>query len=363
MSRTVNAVLFASLGALTACGPALHGPARSPAERGAQAVTAAARVSDTDFARSAYKVLLDGAATSERASLLAGVVRRQLARAGARFEARKASAGLDAFRGAMYLVRAGQQRMDMFEGMRPTLRAAAKELARLGNEGQARAVYSLLAQAMGPGPERDDVKMHLAALGRWTAGAPQWGPLRRAGERERLEVQQALIEGTDQAFDRATMATLDWMHLAMRSDLGELPVDTPQQREEALEAYRAIRAGGATLIGLYVRHGRSREALELIEREELTGIVPRGPLERLTRAADDDDPQAWAELYSSFEAIDKSESPETSLEVEVARAAAWGAALELFRTSPGSLEAAKPLAQLLVEQGMAEVAPLVLSSA
>jgi tetratricopeptide (TPR) repeat protein len=363
MSRTVNAVLFASLGALVACGPALRGPARSPAERGAQAVAAAVQVSDGDFAPSAYKVLLDGASTSEQSSLLAGVVRRQLARAGARFAARKASAGLDAFRGAMYLVRAGQQRMDMFEGMTPTLRAAANEMARLGNEGQARVVYTLLTQTLAPGPELDDVNMHLAALGRWTAGAPQWGPLRRAGERERLEVQQALIDGTDQALDRATMATVDWMHLAMKSDLGELPTDTPAERDEALEAYRAIRAGGATLVGLYVRHGRSRDVLDLIEREELTAIVPRAPLERLRRAVDEGDPQAWASLYSSFDAIDESESVETSLEVEVARAAAWGAALELFRASPGSLEAAKPLAQLLVEQGMAEVAPLVLSSA
>jgi tetratricopeptide (TPR) repeat protein len=363
MSRTLNAVLFASLGALAACGPALHGAVRSPTGSDVRAVSAAAQVSDEDFARSAYKVLLNGASTSEQSSLLAGVVRRQLARAGARFDARKASAGLDAFRGAMYLVRAGQQRVDMFHGMAPTLRAAAKETARLGNEGQARAVYSLLAQTLPAGPELDDVKMHLAALGRWTAGAPQWGPLRRAGERERLEVQQALIEGTDQALDRAATATVDWMHLAMKSDLGELPIDTPAEREEALEAYRAIRAGGATLVGLYIRHGRPRDVLELIDREELTGIVPRGPLERLRRAADEGDPEAWAGLYSSFDAIDESESLETSLEVEVARAAAWGAALELFRAGPGSLEAAKPLAQLLVEQGMAEVAPLVLSSA
>jgi tetratricopeptide (TPR) repeat protein len=51
-----------------------------------------------------------------------------------------------------------------------------------------------------------------------------------------------------------------------------------------------------------------------------------------------------------------------SLEREVARAAAWGAALDLFRSTPGDLEATKPLADLLVDHGMAEVAPLVLSS-
>jgi cellulose synthase operon protein C len=363
MSRTVNAALFASIGLLAACGSAPHGPARSPAEPSAQAVTAAAAVSETDFARSAYKVLLDAASTSEQASLLAGVVRRQLARAGARFEAQKASAGLDAFRGAMYLVRAGQQRMDMFEGMAPTLRAAAKELARIGNEGQARAVYVLLAHTLGPGPELEDVNQHLAALGRWTAGAPQWGPLRRAGERERVEAQQALVDGTDQALDRATAATVAWMQLAMQSDLGELPTETPEQREEALEAYRAIRAGGNTLVALYLRHGRARDALDLIDREELRGVVSRGALERLARAADENDPQSWADLYAYFSAKDPSETFDTSLEVEVARAATWGAALELFRSSPGSLEAAKPLAELLVEQGMAEVAPLVLSSA
>lgn len=362
MPLSAIALLLVPLIACFACGHAVEPGPRSPAGLGEQAAVDPVEVTEQEFPRRAYSVVLTGDPHAEHINLLAGVVRQQLARSAARFEAGHPEAGMAAFRGATYLLRAGQHRRKMFELSADTLERVAAEVARTGNEGQALAIYSLLSEVLPAGPRRDDVQAHLAALDRWNGEAQGQGPLRRAGERERLYVQRALVEATQEALDRATKATLAWMQLALRSNLGELPGPTPEDREEALEAYRAIRAGGATLVGLYLRHGRPGLALEIVEREDLLGIVPPSLLERLERVAGGDDPRAWAELYASYRFLDSNDSPEMSLESEVAHAAAWGAALDLFRSSPGNLEAAKPLADLLVDHGMAEVAPLVLSS-
>ena len=110
---------------------------------GPEGAVDAAPVSDAQFAGAAYQVLLSDERTPQRMGLLAGVVRRQLARAAARFGGEKREAGLSALTGALYLMRTGDLRPEMLVGGAPALRAGAAEVSRVGNEGRALALYGM----------------------------------------------------------------------------------------------------------------------------------------------------------------------------------------------------------------------------
>src|SRR5690606_10048109 len=85
------------------------------------------------------------------------------------------------------------------------------------------------------------------------------------------------------------------------------------------------------LVGLMLRHGRLRQALEIIEREDLTGLVPPALIQRAEQAAYDDDEKAWAELFGLYESINEAGPQASTVAVDGARGAAWGAALMLSR--------------------------------
>lgn len=353
----------AVLSGTVACGPSL-----APHGKGAQAGAASgpvnpAPVSDADFAGSTYQILLDGEPSQKRTNLLAGVVRHQLARAGRRFAAGQRSAGVDALTGALFLLRVGELRPEMLEGGTPALRPAAAEVARVGNEGRSLALYTMLRQVLPPGSEQKDVDSHLAALARWSASTRTIGPMQSAGALQRAAVDRAVFDPSPQALDAARQATVAWIERALDYNASEVSVRTNFEREEAIEAYRAVRSGGATLVALYLRHGDAAGALDTLEQADLLRVVPPGLTERLERAAEDADPSAWADLYKLFASADGSDRPETSLDAGLARAAAWGSAVELFRTEPRSLRGSAALAAQLVDYGMAEAAPAVLTPA
>src|SRR5258706_13084354 len=83
--------------------------------------------------------------------------------------------------------------------------------------------------------------------------------------------------------------------------------------------------------------------------------------DRLERANDESDPDAWADLYHFFESARG--SSDGLLDPELVDAAAFGAAVGLFRAEPSSLRGTLPMAGELTTHGMAEVAPLVLGPA
>jgi cellulose synthase operon protein C len=321
-----------------------------------------ARIGDAEFAASAYQILLDGERSPKRAELLAGVVRHQLERAGRRFAAGNREAGLRALTGALFLMRVGELRPEMIERAAPALRAGAAEVSRVGNEGRALALYGMLRGVVPPGPEQADVNGHLAALTRWSATTQRNGPMQSLGSLQRAAVDRAVFDPSPQALESAHKTTVTWIQRALEFNASEMP-RSRFEREEAVEAYRAIRAGGATLVALYLRHGDPAGALSALEQADLLRVVPPGLTERLERAQDDDDPAAWADLYKLFTSTESSARPETSLDADLARAAGFGVAIELFRSEPRSLRGSAALASELTEHGMAEVAPAVLSPA
>lgn len=360
VSVALGLILASGLGG---CSPSISASGRGPETQATAGPVDAAKVGDAEFGAATYQVLLEGEPSEKRTELLAGVVRHQLARSGRRFAHGDRKAGLAALSGALFLTRAGELRPEMMEGGAPALRAGAAEVSRVGNEGRALALYGMLRGLLPPGAEQKDVDAHIRALARWSASTKSTGPMQAAGALQRAAVHRALFDSSPQALRAAHDATVAWIRRALEYNASEMQIRSSFEREEAIEAYRAIRAGGATLVALYLRHGDPEGALDALERADLLRVVPPGLTERLERAADDDDPSAWADLYKLFASADASDRPETSLDADIAKAAAWGAAVELFRSEPRSLRGGAALASELVEHGMAEVAPVVLGPA
>lgn len=317
-------------------------------------------VSDESFAPTAYRVLMGTETGLERATLLAGLVARQLERARARFEAEEPEAGLAALEGAFLLMRRGEFRR---EGLVPGARAlsyGAAESARLGEEGYALALYSLLDGILPASPERDDVKTHLKAMAAFSQLGPNVGPLVTAGTNARVAAQRALLDASNERFADGANRTLTWIAKAHAAGGPEMSIRTNSERDEALEAYRALRGGGYALVALYLRHGDPFGAITAAEEAGLDRVISPELRARLEGAAEDDDAEAWQDLYRFYDTREAQSA--LNLDPALFRGATWGIAGSLFRAEPGSFRGAMPLATRLVDQGMAEVAPLVLSS-
>jgi len=320
-------------------------------------------VDDAGFGNAAYRVLVTGDGTPERASLLAGVVSRQLQRAKARFDAGHKDAGLAALRGAFYLMRAGEFRDASLDGADAALSDGAAEVARLGQEGYAYTLYGMLRDKLPPGTERSEVEAHLQAMARFSQATHGAGPMQMAASDMRAAMQRSLLDPRQNALDTASEKTIAWLKRALESNAADSPIKSSADRDEAFEAYRALRGGGYTLVALYLRHGDPRAVLTTADKADLGRIIAPELRDRLERAADGSDADAWADLFRFFDSASHAADADEIVDHDLMEAATWGSALELFRAEPSSMRGAVPLAMQLVSRGMAEVAPLVLAPA
>jgi cellulose synthase operon protein C len=321
----------------------------------------AAAVDERSFGASTYKLLLSGDSSAERAGLLVGVTRHQLSRAAQRFQNGNAAAGLSAVSGAFLLGRAGELRPEMLERGEPALDAAATEVARIGNDGRALALYSMLLPRLPAGAWRSDVQAHLSAIDKFRQDTRGTGAVTTASAGARAAISRALLDTRSEAMDSAKKATLAWLRQALSTNIGEAPIRSNQERDEAFEAYRALRAGGYTVAALYLRQRDPRGALGLLDSAGLEKLMQPELRDRLERAGDESDPDAWLDLYRFFDSARG--SADGLLDAELVDAAAFGAAEGLFRAEPSSLRGSLPLANELTTHGMTEVAPLVLGPA
>jgi tetratricopeptide (TPR) repeat protein len=319
-------------------------------------------VDDEGFAAATLSVLQSEAPSPRRLGLLVGVVQRQLDRATQYFEAGHEEMGLAALRGALYIVRAGELRAEMLAGRSVALSHAAAAFARLGNEGQADALYSLLVERLPPGAEQEDAKQHLEALRRWQQDTRSPGSMQARGAAQQAALQQALLDPSAAALERARSETLAWTEQALTFGAEQLPPQNNFEQEEAIEAFRAIRTGPLTFVAMYLRQGDAQGALAALDDENVARITAPSLRQRVEGAAEND-PDAWADLFRLFESTDESDEQGLALDPDLSRAAAWGAAIELYRIEPKSFRAAMPISSLLLAHGMAEVAPLVLAQA
>lgn len=315
---------------------------------------------EADFADKTYQLLVDGDITRERAGTLVGVVRQQLRRTVSRFDRGGSSAGLRALLGGFLLVRAGEHRRELLEGGDKALSAGAAEVARLGQEGYAVALYTMLASELPDGPARTEVAGHIKAIQDFSRSTQGGGPLQSAGSAARVAVQRALLESTPEALTTAKDLLIGWIRKSVEFNATEQPVRSNVDRDEPLEAYRGLRGGPIALTALYLRHGDPRGAITAIDTADLQRLLSPELRDHLERAADEHDPDAWAELYRVFEGA--AESNDSGFDPELMAGAAWGAALELFRAEPATLHGSMPLAAQLVTHGMAEVGSVVLAN-
>lgn len=315
------------------------------------------------FGQAAYDVLVSPSGSPERSGLLVAVVRRQLQRAKARFDAGQREAGLSALTGAFYLMRSSEFDTLVLDGGEGALGSGAAEVARLGQEGYAYTLYGMLRDKLPKGPERDEVEAHLEAMARFSKATHGAGPMQMAGADLRAATQRSLIEARKSAVDAASERAVQWLKRAMESNAADAPMSSSADRDEAFEAYRALRGGGYTLIAIYLRHGDARGALNAADHADLGRIIAPELRDRLERAAEDNDPDAWADLCHFFDSASRAADSEGLLDHTLMEAATWGTAVELFRSEPGSMRGTVPLATQLVRYGMAEVAPLVLGPA
>lgn len=352
-------VALAALLAGCAGGAPAAGTPKSPLA--ATGPVKAADVDDRSFGGATYKLLLAGESSAERAGLLIGVTRHQLGRAQQRFQSGNAAAGLTATGGAFLLGRAGELRPEMLEKGERALDAAATEVARIGNDGRALALYSMLLPRLQDGAWHTDVQNHLTAIEKFRQDTRGSGAVTTASAAARAAISRALIDTRADAMEAAKKATVAWLRQALSTNIGEAPIRSNQERDEAFEAYRALRAGGYTVAALYLRQRDPRGALGLLDSAGLEKLMPPELRDRLERAADETDPEAWVDLYHFFDSARG--SSDGLLDPELVDAAAFGAAEGLFRAEPSSLRGALPMAGELATHGMTEVAPLVLGPA
>jgi hypothetical protein len=338
--------------------PASGGP-KDP--HGRSGPVKAAAVDERSYGGATYKLLLSEESSAERAGLLIGVTRHQLRRAQQRFEAGNPSAGLSAVGGAFLLGRAGELRPEMLERGEKALDAAATEVARVGNDGRALALYSMLLPRLPEGSLKSDVQSHLAAIDKFRRDTRGSGAVTTASATARAAISRAILDTGPEAMELAKKATVAWLRQALATNIGEAPIRSNQERDEAFEAYRALRAGGYTVAALFLRQRDPRGALSLLDAAGLERLLAPELRDRLERAADDQDPDAWSDLYHFFESARG--SSDGMLDPELVDAAAFGAAEGLFRAEPSSLRGVLPLAAELASHGMAEVAPLVIAPA
>ncbi|MEZ4439509.1 MAG: hypothetical protein R3B72_10490 [Polyangiaceae bacterium] len=324
----------------------------------------ATEVVDRGFAAAVHQLLRHGVHTPERSALLAGVVRRQMEHATALFEAGEDIRGTSAVVGALYLLRVGEHRGDMFDAASVrALEGAVKRFSARGDEGRALALMLMWRQLLDEGsPERADLERHVEALQKWMADTRTGGDMARLAAEERAAIGRSLLDPTTETLDAAAHAIDAWVERAVRYNLVYQRTRQLPPREEVAEAYRALQSGGETMAALFLRHGRAREALEMLEASAAGKVTSPAFFAKLRAAALDDTAEDWRLLARDFARLAFGEG-ELQMDSALVEAALWGIAVEAYRRDPQSLAIGHVLADQLIVHEMPEVAPLVLRDA
>jgi tetratricopeptide (TPR) repeat protein len=285
-----------------------------------------------------------------------------------RFKAKNRENALASFAGAMYLVRAGELTPEMFgtEGY-SVLRSASEEYARRGDEGRARATYEMLMR-IAPPKEKADIKGHLDAIAAWTRDTGGAGAMQNAGALEAAAVTRLLLEPSVEARDDAVAKTLDFIDKAVgvkqqRRTRGAAQIT----REEGLEAVRALETGTTVLVAVFLRSGDPHGALQALEKANLKDPQMTRPelMAALRAVVERPESDRWLDLARMLRPPQRGRGDEEDFgrDTDLLRVASFAAACEAFRLDSTSPEPAAFVAATLVDLGMGEAAPVVLSDA
>ena len=363
LSGTLSAALLAAaaLGTL-GCGASATPKPATPLVAGTQVTPVA--VSDEQFAQALVQILRTRDRTPERLSLLAGVVRRLFARAATRFDAGQPERGLAAVKGALYLIRAGEMRLEMLDpSAAKALDQAYNQVAQHGQEGAALAFLRLRGAALPPNdPAQARIQKHMSALAAWMKDTRQRSTVENASSDARAFGERSVLEPSPESLEEARIMAERWIDASLDFNANYRPGLRNSDRDEMVEAYRGIRTGAIVMAGLFLRNGDAQGATRALERSEARKVTSPELFERLQTAASLNDAGAWRDLAALYSrAASEGSEEELSMPPSIAEGAAWGAVLEAYRSEPTALATAGPLATLLPQLGMPEVSPLVLT--
>lgn len=359
MGLSVCSVLL--LGAAPGCDHNRGGPDDPAALLGALPAT---DVRDVDFAAAVHRLMREGEPSAERSALLAGTVRRQMRHAARHFRAGDEARGADAVVGALYLVRAGEARDDMFdaEGLY-ALERCFRRFSALGDEGSTQAMLALQRRALPKGsPGLAELGEHESALLQWMRDTRPTTEMERLGARQRVAVARALLEPSETSLDAARRATNDWVKRAVDINLAYQRTRKAPRRAVIVDAYKALQLGSETMAAVFLRHGRAKEAVAALEAGAAGRVADAEFIVRLEAAARDDTAEEWRLLGRAIRGS-VLDDEEVKMSARLLDAAHWGIALEAYRRDPTSYAIGHVLSRALRAHGMPEAAPLVLGDA
>jgi tetratricopeptide (TPR) repeat protein len=288
---------------------------------------------------------------------------KQLSRSRYRFEQGSAERGVIALSGALAIVRPGQLGVRSLGADGPSaLSLAAREFAKRGEEGRARAVYELLARG-GPPAEQADARDHIAAIDVWLGGLGKGQALQSAGIQARAAVYRALLEPSAEAMDAAAQRLGEWISRALQLRDAYVARRITPSRDEGQEAFRALGEGPTLLVALHLRHADAKGALAAVDRASAKPLLRGDLLRALQRVQDKPTPDRWIDVLRTLRGKQGErgqEDEESAIEADAVRAANFGVLIEAYRLDASQPEVAGALATLLVDFGMAEAAPAVL---
>lgn len=349
-----------------ACGP---GRARygNPVHHAERATRPDVAVSDDQLASAVRDLLASEPQSRERQQRLTGVVARQMTRVAERFKAKNRDHAVNSLAGAMYLVRAGELTREMLgPSGYDAMRSASDEFAKRGDEGRARAAYEILLR-VAPPKESADIKGHLDAISAWTRDTGGDAAILTAGSIESAANARLLLEPTIEARDEAIAKTLDFLDQAVQLRNARRTRGAHVTREEAFEINRALATSTTVLVAIYLRSGDAQGALATLEKNNLKDAQITSPqlLAALRAVVEQPDSERWLDLAKLLRpgAQQRSGEEDYGRDVDLLRIASFVSACEAHRLDATSAEPAAFIAATLVELGLGEAAPAVLSDA
>jgi cellulose synthase operon protein C len=349
--------------ALAACGPG-NGRYGRPAHNAERATVAGTEVSDEAFAGAVRDLLASEPNSRERELRLQGVVGRQMVRVAARFKAKDRDRAVASLQGAMYLVHAGELKTEMLGSSGyEALRSASEEFAKRGDEGRARATYEMLVR-ISPPKEKADIQAHLAAIAAWTRDTGGGGVMQTAGALEVAAVTRHLLEPSKEARDEAIARTIDFVEKAAAVRNARRARGAPITREEGLEAVRALETGATVLAAIHLRNADAQGARGAIDK--VKDLARPELLRALDLVVEKPDTERWLDLARMLRPPPRqarNEDEDFGRDTELLRVASFAAAAEAYRLDSSSPEPAAFVAAMLVDLGMGEAAPAVLTDA
>lgn len=341
-----------------------HG-AKAPASAPPQPNTVEA-LSDESFAESVYRVLLEAREGAAHSAAVVKVVRSQLVHAAALFGRGEDIRGARAVVGA-FLLAGDDVANDLVldASCAPALDGAIRRFSALGDEGRTSALLTLKRKVLAEGTQdARDVAAHIEALRTWQTETRDGATMQALGATSREALARALIDPSKENRNAARASTARWLERAIEINVAFQETRQLPERDDAVEAFRALQTGAFVTAALDLRLGRFNEALEGVEVGPAARIASPRFFTKLRAAAVEGRAEDVRTLARELaEMSSDADAGEARIDERLLHAALWGVGLEAYRRDPTSLAVAHLLANELVAHELPEVAPLVLERA